>query len=70
MFQNTQTQIVQWIALGLLLLTVAFSALTFTMSGSGADVFPFLETSSFQVEADAVLACEGGGGSNNESGIC
>ncbi|MEM7118023.1 MAG: hypothetical protein AAF614_36670 [Chloroflexota bacterium] len=69
MFHNTQTQIVQWVALGLLMLTLAFSALALSINGT-ADIFPILETSSVQVEADAVLACEGGGGSNNESGIC
>lgn len=65
MYQTARTQLIYWFFMGLLILTLAISALSMTLTNKQ---LPLFETSSAQV--DAVLACEGGGGSNNESGIC
>ena len=66
MFKNIQLQMTHWFALGLLLLTLAISSLSLAVNVNATDEFPLLETSSTQVDADAILACN----SENGSGIC
>lgn len=69
MFQSVQTHIAYWVAIGLLILTLAISSLSLAFDSGATDAFPLFETSSTQVDPDAILVCSGGG-SNNESGIC